>query len=75
MSIDQSALGQVISEQMTAIEKDFDDGAIGAVISIVQVVPKEGEPEVRLRLNVPPALGRQFVKAAADTLEGGSEEE
>lgn len=75
MSIDQSALGQVITEQMEAIENDFDEGAIGAVVSIVQVVPKEGEPEMRLRMNVPPALGSQFVQAAANHLTGGTEDE
>ena len=70
MSIDQAALGQLISEQMTQIESDFagKDAALGVVLSVVQVVPKEGEPEVRVRSNVPPVIGSQMLKALAEQM-------
>jgi hypothetical protein len=72
MAIDQAALGQLISEQMTQIESDYADrdGAVGAVLSVVQVVPKEGEPELRVRSNLPPVLGSQMLKALVEQMGG-----
>lgn len=67
--IDQSAIGQVVTGQMAAIEQDHGNGAIGAVVLISQVVPKAGEPEMRLRWNVPDAMGAQIIKEIAARLE------
>ena len=47
MPIDQTALGQVVSEQMQAIERDYDDGEehrIGAVITVVEILTPVGGP-------------------------------
>jgi hypothetical protein len=46
------------------------EGTVGAVLSVVQVVPKEGEPELRVRSNLPPVLGSQMLKALAEGLGG-----
>jgi hypothetical protein len=72
MSVELKALGELISEQMTQIEGDYADreGAVGAVLSVVQVVPKEGEPELRVRSNLPPVLGSQMLKALAEQMGG-----
>jgi hypothetical protein len=45
-------------------------GAIGAVVSIVQVVPKDGESQVRVRMNVPPIMGLDLIRGAVQHLEG-----
>ena len=72
--IDQSALGQVVTEQMTAIERDHSDGAIGAVVSIVQVVPKEGEPEMRFRTNIPQVMVSQLIKQLAAQMDAEADQ-
>ena len=58
MALDQTILGQVVSEQMEAIEHDHGedpDVEIGAVITMVEIVKRQGEQEfssrVRLRTN------------------------
>ncbi len=60
MALDQTIIGQVVTGQMEAIERDHgddEDAQIGAVITIVEVLKKEGEDEyastVRIRYNVP----------------------
>lgn len=58
MALEQAKIGQVVTAQMEALERDygqFDDAEIGAVISIVEVVRPEGEDfrsEVRVRFNI-----------------------
>jgi hypothetical protein len=59
MAIDQAIIGQVITGQMEAIERDHgddEDVQIGAVITVVEVLKKVGEDEyasnVRIRHNV-----------------------
>ena len=58
-----------------AIEQDYTDGPTGAVVSIVQVVPKEGEPEMRLRMNIPRVMGGQLVKELAARMEAEEEKD
>jgi len=59
MPLDQAIIGQVITGQMEAIERDHGDDediSIGSVITIVEVLKKQGEDEygsnVRIRYNV-----------------------
>lgn len=59
MTLDQSIVGQVVSEQMEAIERDHGDDPdveIGSVITIVEVLKREGEEafasNVRIRTNL-----------------------
>lgn len=59
MALDQAKIGQVVTGQMEALERDYgddEDVEIGAVITIVQVLKKEGDDEyfsnVRMRYNV-----------------------
>jgi hypothetical protein len=59
MALDQAIIGQVVTGQMEAIERDHgddEDVQIGAVITVVEVLKKEGEDEyssnVRIRYNV-----------------------
>lgn len=58
MAIDQSKLGQLIQDQMQAIEDDPDvpeDAEIGAVVSIVEIGSQSQEGSgMRIRTNVPP---------------------
>jgi len=73
MPVDQAVLGQVISEQMAAIESDYKDkdGEIGAVMSIVQVVPKDGgEADMRLRTNLPPVISKQLLRELTAQMDG-----
>jgi hypothetical protein len=64
----------LVTEQMTAIEKDHSGGAIGAVVSIVQVVPKEGEPEMRFRSNIPRVMLAQLIKELSAQMEAEGEQ-
>jgi hypothetical protein len=58
MALDQSTIGKVVTAQMQALERDYDDDQdhqIGAVITIVEILTPEGEgfrSEVRTRNNV-----------------------
>jgi hypothetical protein len=59
MALDQARIGAVVTEQMEALEQDYEgvqDVEIGAVITIVQVIKKEGDDEyssiVRMRHNI-----------------------
>jgi hypothetical protein len=59
MALDQAKIGEVVAAQMEALERDYegdDDVEIGAVITIVQVLRKEGPDRyasnVRMRYNV-----------------------
>jgi hypothetical protein len=59
MPLDQAVIGQVVTGQMEAIERDHGDDEnveIGAVITIVEVLKRQGEDEyasnVRIRHNV-----------------------
>jgi hypothetical protein len=59
MALDQARIGEVVAGQMEALEHDYEgdeDVEIGAVITIVQVLKKEGDDEyssnVRMRYNV-----------------------
>lgn len=58
MPLDQTIIGQVVSQQMEAIERDHGsdpDVQIGNVITIVEVLKQQGEDEfasnVRIRTN------------------------
>lgn len=64
MALDQTTIGTLVTEQMQALEKDYDDGEdhqIGAVITIVEILTPQGEgtsegqafrSEIRSRNNV-----------------------
>jgi hypothetical protein len=59
MPLDQSIVGQVVTEQMEAIERDHGndpDVQIGSVITIVEVLKREGteafSSNVRIRTNL-----------------------
>ena len=59
MPLDQAIIGQVVTEQMEAIERDHgddEDVEIGSVITIVEVLKHHGENQysssVRMRYNV-----------------------
>jgi hypothetical protein len=64
MALDQTTIGKLVTEQMQALEKDYDDGEehrIGAVITIVEILTPHGEEaedsqafrsEIRSRNNV-----------------------
>jgi hypothetical protein len=46
MTLDQSTIGKLVTEQMQALEEDYDDGRehqIGAVITVVEILTPEGE--------------------------------
>ena len=76
MSLDQAIIGQVITGQMEAIERDHgddDDVSIGAVVTIVEVLKKVGEDEyssnVRIRHNVPdPYRALGLIRAAEQNI-------
>lgn len=81
MALDQSKIGQLVSEQMEAIERDYgenEDGQheIGAVITIVQVLTRHGEDiasDVRLRHNVgDPYMVLGLMRAAEQTVMRGA---
>jgi hypothetical protein len=80
MALDQSKIGQLVTEQMEAIERDYEDDdrehEIGAVITIVQVLTREGEgfaSDVRLRHNVgDPYMVLGLLTAAEQVIIGGS---
>jgi hypothetical protein len=60
MALDGTMLGRCASEQMEALENDYgedEDVRVNAVMTIVEIVRREGEEEfksfVRVRHNVP----------------------
>ncbi|HXR28251.1 MAG TPA: hypothetical protein VN772_01650 [Solirubrobacteraceae bacterium] len=81
MALDQATIGQVVTGQMEALERDYgdDEGVeIGAVITIVEVLKQDGErvsSNVRMRHNVgDPYRALGIVRAAEQTvLEGFGE--
>jgi hypothetical protein len=58
MPLDQARIGQVVTAQMEALERDYgtdDDVEIGTVITIVEVLRREGDgyrSDIRTRFNV-----------------------
>jgi hypothetical protein len=55
MSLDTSKAGQLVAEQMEAIENDYADQEgyeLGAVITIVEVVGQDGSSNLRIRNNI-----------------------
>jgi hypothetical protein len=63
--INATPLGEAAAEQMTEIEKDYSgrDGELGVLLSFAQVIPKDGgEPEMRLRSNVPQSIVTQILR-------------
>ena len=64
MALDQTTIGKLVTEQMQALESDYDDDKdhrIGAVITIVEILTPEGEAtpqgqafrsEIRSRNNI-----------------------
>ncbi len=80
MALDQSKIGQLVTEQMEAIERDYGDDdeehEIGAVITIVQVLTRHGEnvaSDVRLRHNVgDPIMVLGLMRAAEQTVIKGA---
>jgi hypothetical protein len=79
MGLDQATIGQVVTAQMEALERDYgdaDDVEIGGVITIVEVLKREGDAivsRVRMRHNVPDhykVLG--LVRVAEQSLLGTS---
>ncbi len=84
MTLDQAIIGQVVTGQMEAIERDHgddEDVSIGAVITIVEVLKKQGEngyaSKVRIRHNVgDPYRVLGLVRAAEqNVIQGFSETE
>ncbi|MGH2833665.1 MAG: hypothetical protein ACRDK2_12900 [Solirubrobacteraceae bacterium] len=51
MTLDQTAIGQVVAMQMQALERDYNDDdekhRIGAVITIVEILTPDGEPKLQ----------------------------
>jgi hypothetical protein len=76
MALDQTRIGQVVTGQMEALERDYgddEDVEIGAVITIVQVLKKESDDEyasdVRMRNNVgDPYMVLGLMRAAEQTI-------
>jgi hypothetical protein len=76
MALDQARIGEVVTGQMEALERDYegdDDVEIGAVLTIVQVLKREGEDEyassVRIRHNVSdPYTAIGLMRAAEQTV-------
>ncbi len=77
MALDGTILGRCASEQMEALETDYEDdhlAEVGAVITIVQVVKRlEGEGEysstVRMRHNISdPYAAIGYLRAAEQTI-------
>ncbi len=69
--INAKPLGEAVAEQMTQIETVYTDrdGELGVILSFVQVVPKDGgEPEMRLRANVPQVIINQIIKEMAEQI-------
>jgi hypothetical protein len=59
-----SALGTLAAEQMKAIEDDEGDGEVKIVCSVVGIEGPNGEQNVRMRANCPPAIQAQLLAAA-----------
>ena len=75
MALDQTTIGQLVTEQMQALERDYDDGdehQIGAVVTIVEILTPEGEgfrSDIRSRNNVgDPYRTLGLIKIAEHTL-------
>jgi hypothetical protein len=72
MALDGTVLGRCASEQMEALENDYgddEDVRVGAVMTIVEVVKREGEEAqsyVRVRHNVTDAFRAVGVLRAAE---------
>jgi hypothetical protein len=64
MSVDSTALGELVAEQMAAIEKDMDEGTVRVVCSVVGIEGPDGEQSVRFRSNCPPSVQLQLLAAA-----------
>ncbi len=63
MPLDQTIVGQVVSEQMEAIERDHGndpDVQIGAVITIVEVLKREGEDQIASNVRIRTNLGDPY---------------
>lgn len=73
MALDGTVLGRCASEQMEALENDYgedDDVRVGAVMTIVEVITREGGEElksfVRVRHNVTDTFRAVGVLRAAE---------
>jgi hypothetical protein len=73
MALDGTVLGRCASEQMEALENDYgedEDVSVRAVMTIVEIVKREGEDEfqsfVRVRHNVADAYRAVGVLRAAE---------
>ena len=79
MPLDQAIIGQVVTGQMEAIERDHGDDqdvSIGAVVTIVEVLKRVGEDEyssnVRIRHNVAdPYRALGLIRAAEQNIIAG----
>jgi hypothetical protein len=71
MALDQSKVGQVVAEQMEAIENDYgDDCEIGDVCTIVEVVGPHGS-HVRVRSSdMRPHSGLGLIRMAEQAMLG-----
>jgi len=74
MSVDLKALGELVAEQMSAIEADLDEGRVEVVCSVVGVVGPNGEQNVRVRSNALPATQLQLLAAAQQVAANGNAE-
>ena len=70
MSVGTTNLTKCAVEQADAIERDHNEGMVGAVCSVAQVV-STGGTEVRLRANVPPEMMAGMLRTALQQIEGG----
>lgn len=78
MALDQAQIGQVVTGQMEALERDYgddEDVEIGAVITIVEVLKHEGDgvsSNIRMRHNVEdPYRVIGLIRTAEQTVLGG----
>jgi hypothetical protein len=74
MSVELNTLGELVAEQMAAIEADLDEGSVEVVCSVVGVVGPNGEQNVRVRSNVLPATQLQVLAAAQQLAANGNAE-
>jgi hypothetical protein len=59
-----NVLGTLAAEQMKAIEDEDGDGEVKIVCSVVGIEGPNGEQNVRMRANCPPAVQVQVLAAA-----------
>jgi hypothetical protein len=73
MAFDQSKIGQHITGQMEALEKDFgDDAEIGDICTVVEIIVPQGDEtfqtQTRVRFTGRPHVGIGLLRQAEQSL-------